>query len=159
MGCPFSGDAASDPFTSYYLPAVTGRPVLTVTKAHVGSPAELRQSEAGYEILHRFAAWDDYAGYDWWQGGRELWARGVRYVVVEHTTSLRPETLEQFSTGPTPVLRTVRDREVIGRYMWRLNRIGKLTYDDGTFAIWRLDGGAINGSTGAAVGQGGRRAD
>jgi hypothetical protein len=142
---PGEGSIASDPFTSYYLPAVTGRPVLTVTKAHVGSPSELRGSERGYETLHQFAVWDSYPGWDWWQGAKALWDSGVRWVVVEHSTSLRPATLEQFSTGPTPLVRTDRDRRLLGRYMWRLNRIGRLEHDDGTYAIWRLKGAVING--------------
>ena len=70
----------------------------------------------------------------------------MRYVVVEHSTSLQPKTLDRFSTGPTPLVRTDRDRAILGRYMWRLNRIGHLLADDDSFAVWRLDGNVIYGN-------------
>ena len=41
-----AGLVASDPFTSYYIPGDTGRGVLTMTKAHVGSQAELTRRAA-----------------------------------------------------------------------------------------------------------------
>jgi hypothetical protein len=118
------GLVASDPFTSYFVPGASGHRVLVVTKAHVGSQRELLAAEDGYRLLHRF-----YAGPDWPAAGREMWRRGVRYVVVEKSTSLAPATLERFSTGPTPLIRTRADRRRLGAYYYRLNRVGRIVYD------------------------------
>jgi hypothetical protein len=129
-----SGLVATDPFTAYYVPAATGHRVLSVTKAHVGSPDELAASERGYRLLHTY-----YEGEGWWQAAQAMWRRGVRYVVVEKQTSLAPPTLEEFSTGPTPLIRTAADRRELGTYFYRNNRIGSLIYDSPTYAIYRLD--------------------
>jgi hypothetical protein len=125
---------ATDPFTAYYVPAATGHRVLTVTKAHVGSDAELTASAAGYRLLHQF-----YMGDSWWKAGQQMWRRGVRWIVVEHNTSLEPPTLVAFSTGPTPLIRTEEQRRQIGTYFYRLNRLGTLVSDSPTYAIYRLD--------------------
>jgi len=124
---------ATDPFTAYYVPGATGRRVLTVTKAHVGSDSELAASAAGYRLLHRF-----YMGDSWWAAARRMWRHGVRWVVVEHNTSLDPPTLAAFSTGPTPLVRTEAQRRRLGTYFYRLNRVGTLRYDSPTYAIYRL---------------------
>ena len=124
---------ATDPFTAYYVPGATGRRVLTVTKAHVGSDSELAASAAGYRLLHRL-----YAGDSWWAAARRMWKRGVRWVVVEHNTSLDPPTLAAFSTGPTPLVSTEAQRRRLGTYFYRLNRVGTLESDSPTYAIYRL---------------------
>src|SRR5207248_2146348 len=80
---PGSGLVAADPFTSYFVPGTTGRRVLVVTKAHVGSQEELAASNRGYALLHRFAT-----GERWWQAARQMYRQGVRYVVVEKSTLL-----------------------------------------------------------------------
>jgi lipopolysaccharide exporter len=128
------GLVASDPFTSYFVPATTGHRVLVVTKAHVGSQAELRASEAGYRLLHRF-----FAGDDWWAAARTMYREGVRYVVIEKSTSLRAPTLETFSTGPTPLVRTPDDRRALGSYFYRNNRVGRLVHDGTPYAVYALD--------------------
>ena len=128
------GLVATDPFTAYYVPGATGHPVLSVTKAHVGSDAELAASNRGYELLHEF-----YAGDRWWEAAQEMWRRGVRYVVVEHHTSLAAPTLVEFSTGPTPVVETDQERSQLGSYFYRNNRVGTLIADSPTYAIYRLD--------------------
>jgi len=130
-----SGVVASDPFTSYYIPAATGRHVLTVTKAHVDSPAELEVSTHGYALLHALYAAPDT---DWWPAAQALWNADVRFVVLEKLTSLAPVNLEQFSTGPTPLIRTVTDRHMMGRMYWRLGRVGILVHDDPEYAVYRL---------------------
>ena len=127
------GLVASDPFTSYLVPATTGQKVLVVTKAHVGSRRELDAAKDGYKLLHRF-----FAGADWWEAAREMYRRGVRYVVIEKHTSLLPATLEDFSTGPTPLIRTVIDRRALGTYFYRNNRVGRLVHDGSPYVVYAL---------------------
>ena len=128
------GLVASDPFTAYYIPGATGRRVLSVTKAHVGSAEELEASERGYGLLHEY-----YMGENWWAAAQAMWKQGVRYVVVEKHTSLAPVALADFSTGPTPLIRTTAERRQLGTYFYRNNRIGKLIHDSPTYAVYRLD--------------------
>jgi hypothetical protein len=130
-----AGLVASDPFTSYYIPAATGRRVLTVTKGHVGSQAELDASTRGYALLHAFYVAPDT---NWWPTALALWSAGVRYVLVDKLTSLAPATLEQFSTGPTPLVRTAADARTLGRMHWRLKRVGVLVHDDPEYSLYRL---------------------
>jgi hypothetical protein len=132
-----AGLVASDPFTSFFVPAATGRRVLTVTKAHVGSQAELNASSHGYALLHSFYVAPDT---NWWPSAQALWSAGVRYVLVDKLTSLAPPTLERFSTGPTPLVRTSGDARMLGRLHWRLRRVGVLVYNDPTYALYRLAG-------------------
>lgn len=128
------GLVAADPFTAYYVPAASGHRVLSVTKAHVGSPAELAASQRGYRLLHEY-----YAGDDWWSAAQSMWRLGVRYVLVEKSTSLAPRTLAEFSTGPTPLIRTAADRRQLGTYFYRNNRVGTLVYDSDSYVVYRLE--------------------
>ncbi len=128
------GLVATDPFTSYFVPGTTGHRVLVVTKAHVTSQAELEQANRGYALLHRFAM-----GRSWWEAAQAMYRQGVRYVIVEKSTSLRAPTLESFSTGPTPLVRTPRDRALLGRYFYRNNRVGTLLYDEAPYVVYRLE--------------------
>ena len=131
---PGRGLVASDPFTSYFVPGTTGRRVLVVTKAHVGSRDELAAATRGYALLHRFAV-----GRRWWDAAQRMYRLGVRYVVIEKSTSLRPRDLVTFSTGPTPLVRTRADRRWLGTYFYRNNRVGRLVYDAWPYAVYRLD--------------------
>jgi hypothetical protein len=131
---PGPGLVASDPFTAYYIPGASGHRVLSVTKAHVGSAEELAASERGYRLLHQY-----YLSSNWWAAAQTMWRRGVRYVVVEKHTSLAPPTLADFSTGPTPLIRTNVQRRQLGTYFYRNNRVGKLVRDSPTYAVYRLD--------------------
>jgi hypothetical protein len=131
---PGPGLVASDPFTAYYVPGASGHLVLSVTKAHVGSDEELAASERGYRLLHAY-----YLGANWWAAAQTMWKQGVRYVVVEKHTSLAPPTLADFSTGPTPLIRTTAQRHQLGTYFYRNNRVGKLIYDSPTYAVYALD--------------------
>jgi hypothetical protein len=135
-----SGLIASDPFTSYFIPAATGHRTLTVTKAHTGSQPELDASNSGYLLLRRFAAGGSD---DWWSAAQTMWRRGVRYVVVEKWTRIAAPDLTSFSTGPTPLIRTPSDRSAEGTYFYRLNRVGHLIHDDSEFAIYQLDGAKL----------------
>jgi hypothetical protein len=128
------GIVATDPFTAYYIPGSTGHRVLSVTKAHVNSSRELADSERGYAVLHRF-----YDGPGWWRAAQKMYLDGVRYVVVDKQTSLAPPTLADFSTGPTPLIRTAADRHELGRYFYRCNRVGKLLYDSADYVVYRLE--------------------
>ena len=111
--------------------------MLTVTKGHVGSQAELTASTRGYALLHDFYVAPDN---DWWPTAQAIWSSDVRYFLVEKQTSLAPPNLELFSTGPTPLIRTATDAALMGRLFWRLGRIGSLLYSDPQYALYRLDG-------------------
>jgi len=128
------GLVATDPFTAYYVPAAAGHRVLTVTKAHVGSADELAASQAGYALLHEYANGDD-----WWAAAQRMWRRGVRYVVIEKRTLLRAPTLAEFSTGPTPLVRTPADRRWLGTYFYRNNRLATTLYDSPNYVVYRLE--------------------
>lgn len=132
---PGDGLVATDPRTAYFIPGVTGRRVLTVTKAHVGSAAELAAADRGYTLLHRY--WS--GGTDWWDAGREMWRQGVRWVVIEKSTLLSAPTLEEFSTGPVPLVHPGPEREQLGNYYYENNRVGSLVYDGSSYAVYRLD--------------------
>jgi hypothetical protein len=131
---PGPGLVASDPFTAYYIPGTTGHRVLSVTKAHVGSAEELTASERGYRLIHEY-----YAGNSWWQAAQAMWRHGVRYVVVEKQTSMAAASLADFSTGPTPLVRTAFERRQLGTYFYRNNRVGTLIHDSPTYAVYRLE--------------------
>jgi hypothetical protein len=131
---PGDGLVATDPATAYFIPAVTGRRVLTVDKGHVSSRRELALADDGYRLLHRFYV----GGPDWWTAAQELWQRGVRYVVVEKHTTLEPETLAGF-IWQTAALRTPEQRKALGVYFYENNRIGTLVYDSPDYAVYRLD--------------------
>jgi len=130
---PGPGLVASDPFTSYFVPAATGHNVLVVTKAHVASQSELNAAERGYALLHRF-----YMGQDWWGAAQQMYRDGVRYVLIEKSTSLRAPDLVTFSTGPTPLVRTEYDRRLLGTYYYRNNRVGTLVYDVRPYTLYEL---------------------
>ena len=85
-------------------------------------------------LLHRF-----YGGDKWWGAARRMYREGVRYVVVAKETSLEPRTLAGFSTGPTPLIRTLSDRRHLSRYFYRCNRVGTLLYDSEEYVVYRLD--------------------
>ena len=130
---PGPGLVASDPFTSYFVPAATGHNVLVVTKAHVASQSELNAAQRGYTLLHRF-----YMGRNWWAAAEQMYRDGVRYVLIEKSTSLRAPDLVTFSTGPTPLVRTEYDRRLLGTYYYRNNRVGTLVYDVRPYTLYEL---------------------
>jgi hypothetical protein len=143
------GLVASDPFTSYYIPAATGRHVLTTTKAHAESQSELDASSEGYDLLHAFyVAPDD----NWWGTAKSLWNAGVRFVLLEKRTSLAPPNLTVFSTGPTPLVRTKADSAMLGRMFWRLGRIGSVVHDEREFVVYELDATKLEGGTSGSGG-------
>ena len=124
---------ASDPNTSYFLPAVSGHHVLTFGKGHASSPRDLAVSEEGYELLHRYWA----GGRDWWQAAQEMWRRGVRYVVVEKYTNLQPPTLAEF-TWKSALIRTPAERAALGRYFYENRRVGATLYDSSEYVVFGL---------------------
>jgi hypothetical protein len=135
------GIVATDPFTAFYVPGATGHRVLSVTKSHVNSNQELADSERGYAILHRF-----YDGGAWWAAAQRMYRDGVRYVVVNKQTSLKPTTLAAFSTGPTPLIRTASDRRLLGQYFYRCNRVGTRLYDSRDYVVYRLNASKLWGA-------------
>jgi len=131
---PGKGLVAADPATAYFIPATTGRRVLTVDKGHVSSRKELEAAREGYKLLHRY-----YAGGDgWWKAAQEMWARGVRYVVVAKQTTLEPKTLDDF-IWQTAALRTPAQRAALGNYFYENNRVGTLVHDSDDYAVYRLE--------------------
>lgn len=129
------GVVASDPFSSYLVSAASGHRVLTVTKSHVGSKRELAASEEAYRLLHRFYSDDEH----YWEAAREMYRRGVRFVLVEKSTLLSAPDLVTFSTGPTPLVRTEEDRRSLGTYYYHLNQVADLRYDHTPYALFELD--------------------
>lgn len=129
------GAVVSDPFSSYLVSPASGHRVLSVTKSHVGSKRELAASEAGYALLHRF-----HSGEDWWLAAQQMYRGGIRFVLVEKSTSLKAPDLVTFSTGLTPLVRTPQDRAAIGQYYYRLNQVGRLIYDRAPYALFELSG-------------------
>ncbi|MDX6593090.1 MAG: hypothetical protein QOJ13_2286 [Gaiellales bacterium] len=129
-----SGLVAADPYASYYIPAATGHKTLLVSKSHVGSLPEEQAAAHGYSLLHRL-----YVGDDWRTAMSEMWAVGVRYVVVDHRVTLADPTLEQFSSNPFPLWRTPAERKQLGEYFHRLNLMGEVIADTPQFVIYRLD--------------------
>jgi hypothetical protein len=134
------GIVATDPSTAYFIPATTGRRVLTVGRGHVSSNRELAISEAGYRLLRRYYA----GGRDWWQAGQQMWRRGVRYVIVEKQTTLEPKNLTEF-IWQNALLHTDAQRRALGNYYYENNRVGTLVYDSFDYAIYRLDRNALFG--------------
>ena len=130
-----TGLVATDPRTAYFIPGATGRQVLTVTKAHVGFSRELAAAERGYALLHEFWA----GGPTWWQAAQRMWVKGVRWVVVEKSTLLAAPTLEEFSTGPSPLVHPGPEREQLGNYFYENNRLGMLVYDSDSYTVYKLD--------------------
>jgi hypothetical protein len=131
---PGPGLVATDPSTAYFIPATTGHRVLTVDKGHVSSRRELAVAREGYDLLHRYYA----GGSDWWQAGREMWRRGVRYVVVAKQTTLEPATLDDF-IWRSARLETPAQRRALGNYFYENNRVGTVLYDSPDFVVYRLD--------------------
>jgi hypothetical protein len=67
-----------------------------------------------------------------------MYRDGVRYVLIEKSTSLRAPDLVTFSTGPTPLVRTEYDRRLLGTYYYRNNRVGTLVYDVRPYTLYEL---------------------
>ncbi len=132
------GVVAADPYTSYYIPGATGHPTLLISKSHVGSEPELAAATEGYALLHQL-----YVGRAWQQSARELWRRGVRYVVVDHRITLADPTLAQFSGDPNPLWQTEAQRRQLGAYFHRLNLLGHVVADTPQYAVYRLDSAKV----------------
>ncbi|MGO9975871.1 MAG: hypothetical protein ACLP01_24315 [Solirubrobacteraceae bacterium] len=133
---PDTGRVASDPSTSYYIPAAAGDPVVTLS-GHADSGAEPRRADIGYRLMHEL-----YAGDDWQSADAllHLWLDGVRWVVVEKFTSLRPADRQLFFFGPYSGLVTRSDMALMARYYSRLAAAGTQVYDDNEYTVFKLDG-------------------
>ncbi|MGA2928479.1 MAG: hypothetical protein ABSG43_21300, partial [Solirubrobacteraceae bacterium] len=133
---PDSGRVASDPSTSYYIPAATGDPVVTLS-GHADSGAEPLRAEIGYELMHEL-----YAANAWQSADAllHLWLDDVRWVVVEKSTSLRPADRHLFFYGPYSGLISRSDMALMARYYSRLAAVGTQVYDDEEYTVFKLDG-------------------
>ena len=138
------GLVAADPYASYYVPAATGHAVLLISKSHVGSDSELNAATVGYTLLHQL-----YVGEHWQRATRELWRRGVRYVIVDHRVTVADSTLERFSNDQDPLWRTPLQRRELGRYFQRLNLLGHVIADTPQYVIYRLDKAKVRWEVGA----------
>ena len=131
---PAPGIVATDPQTAYFIPAASGKKVLTVSQGHVGSAYERDLSDRGYRLLREFYA----GGPGWWQAGRTMYQQGVRYLVIEKNTTLEPRTLADF-TWQNAMLRPGYQRKRIGNYFYEANRVGTLVYDSYDYVVYTLD--------------------
>jgi hypothetical protein len=138
------GAVATDPYTSYYIPAATGHSVILVSKSHTGSEPELKVAAHGYALLHRL-----YVGDGWKRAARAMWRLGVRYVVVDHRVSLADRTLAKFSADQNTLWRTPAERRQLGRYFARLNLLGTVVADTPQYAVYRLDRSKVRWQVGA----------
>jgi hypothetical protein len=131
---PGPGLVATDPATAYFIPATTGRRVLTVDKGHVSNRRELELAADGYRLLRTFYS----GGKRWWPAAQTMWRRGVRYVVVAKQTTLEPPTLDDF-IWQSARLRTDAQRRALGNYFYENNRVGTLVFDTADFAVYRWE--------------------
>lgn len=136
---PNTGRVATDPSTSYYIPAAADDPVITLS-GHADSGAEPSRADIGYRLMHEL-----YAGSAWQSADAllHLWLNGVRWVVVEKSTSLRPATRQQFFYGPYSGLITRSDMALMARYYSRLAAVGTQVYDDEEYTVFKLDGSRL----------------
>ncbi|MGA2013311.1 MAG: hypothetical protein ABSH51_22620 [Solirubrobacteraceae bacterium] len=132
---PDTGRVASDPSTSYYIPAAADDPVVTLS-GHADSGAENARANIGYGLMHEL-----YAGDAWHSADAllHLWLLRVRWVVVEKWTSLRPANRQLFFFGPYSALITRADMPLMTRYYSRLALAGTLVYDDDEYSVFKLD--------------------
>jgi hypothetical protein len=132
---PDTGRVASDPSTSYYIPAATGAPVVTLS-GHADSGAEPLRAGIGYGLMHEL-----YADSAWRSADAllHLWLNGVRWVVVEKSTSLRPVDRGLFFYGPYSGLITRSDMALMARYYSRLGAVGTQVYDGEEYTVFKLD--------------------
>ena len=142
---PQSGRVASDPSTSYYIPAAADDAVVTLS-GHADSGAEGERAELGYSLMHQL-----YAGDAWHSADAllHLWQYGVRWVVVEKSTSLRPSNRHLFFFGPYSGLITRSDMALMARYYSRLAAAGTPVYDDDEYTVFKLDGRRLEGAVNA----------
>jgi hypothetical protein len=133
---PESGVVASDPGTSYYVPASTQNRVLTVGLGHADSGAESARAESGYDLIRQVYVGSPASATS---SIRLLWKKGVRWVVVEKFTSFQPVDLKHFYAAPYSALVSAADVDLAARYNSRLSAAANVVADDGEFTIYRLD--------------------
>ena len=134
-----SGIVATDPSTSYYIPATTGNKVLTLS-GHADSGQEPHVADAGYLDMHRLYTGDTS---QFAQTMASMYERGVRWVVVEKFTSLKPATRELLFATPTSGLIGAADVRLMSAYMSRLELVGTQTYADNEYTVFHLDGSRL----------------
>ncbi len=141
---PGPGLIATDPSTGYFMPVTTGHHVLTFAKGHADSGTEQQRAESGYRLIRRV-----YLGNGRQAGTalRQMWALGVRWVVVEKFTSFDPPTQQQLFAAPYTSLITARDVNRMATYNSRLAAVAMQTYDDQEFTVYRLDAARLRAAT------------
>jgi hypothetical protein len=144
---PRTGVVASDPNTSYFIPVATRDRVLTVGKGHADSGTEPQQASTGYTLMHEL-----YAGGQRQAAAalRRMWHRGVRWVVVEAYTTLSPPTQQALFSAPYNGLITGRDITTLARYDARLLAVGRQTFQNGEYTVFRLGRQRLLSATDAA---------
>jgi hypothetical protein len=78
-----------------------------------------------------------------------MWARGVRWVIVERYTSLAPPTLDDYYAGPYSSLVTRRDGRLASHYIAHIASVAHVVKQTWEFTIFRLDGRALAMQSGA----------
>jgi hypothetical protein len=141
-----SGVVAADPGTSYYLAATTNDHVFTLSLGHADSGQEGERARAGYSLLHAVYSG---TGAQATVALRRMWARGVRWVIVERYTSLAPPTLDDYYAGPYSSLVTRRDGRLASHYIARIASVAHVVKQTWEFTIFRLDGRALAMQSGA----------
>jgi hypothetical protein len=133
---PHSGLVASDPGSSYFVPIASQNHVLTLGLGHADSGAEQALAMSGYQLLHQVYTGDNR---DAALALQAMWAKGVRWVLVEKFTTLIPPDLASFYAAPYTSLVDWQDSYLAARYNTRLASVGRLVADDGEYSIYRLD--------------------
>jgi hypothetical protein len=134
---PRSGVVASDPSTSYFIPITTRNRVLTFGMGHADSGSEPELAKSGYVLLRTVWAGN---GTQATRALVRMWNVGVRWVVVEKFTTLQPPTQMKLFWGPYNALIGGTDINPLARYNARLAIVGRQTFDNGEFTVYRLNG-------------------
>jgi hypothetical protein len=141
---PGPGLVAADPATSYYVPMTTGHHVLTLSPGHADSGAEPERTQLGYRLLRQV-----YTGTPAQAAAaiREMWAVGVRWVVVEKYTTFTPGDVKTLFAAPYNGLITGGDAGLQARYNSRLSAVGHEVANSSEYSVYRLDEAALFAAT------------
>ena len=142
---PNSGIVASDPSTSYFIPITTRDRVLTFGMGHADSGTEPELAKSGYVLLR--TAWAD-TGPQAVRALVRMWNKGVRWVVVEKFTTLQPPTQLKLFWGPYNALISGTDINPLALYNARLAIVGRQTFDNGEFTVYRLNARRLSRAAG-----------
>ena len=125
---------ASDPASSYFILPLGGR-TLTLTTWHLTSATELPPARRGYVLMHRL-----YVGQQMQATAREMWRRGVRYIVANRGVMMQLPTLDRFSSFGAPyVIDSWADVRQVDAYIDRLKQIATPLGHENEYYFFKLD--------------------